>query len=391
VKLSTERILTTHVGSLARPPELIAMMSGTGNGQLQDEPARAKTVRDAVADVVRKQVRAGLDIVNDGEQSKPSFRMYVDERLTGFERKPGGGQDLLGDLPGDLIDFPEYAASRRAAGEGQGRVPEPSMACTGPIAYRGQAAVQADIANLLGAVDGLATQEAFMTAASPAIIGVYRPNEYYLDEQAYLFAIADAMHEEYRAIVDAGLILQVDAPDLATIRTRLFRDLTLAQWRVKAELFVAAINRALTGILPERVRLHVCWGAGESPHHLDVPLVDVVDIILDANVGAYAVEAANGRHAHEWKVWKDVKLPPEKALIPGVIDNKTNIIEHPAAVAERLVRFADVVGRERVIGGVDCGFSTSAGTNLRCHPTVAYAKLATLAEGAKLATKELWK
>jgi 5-methyltetrahydropteroyltriglutamate--homocysteine methyltransferase len=377
---STDRILTTHTGSLPRPDELIRTMFAKEEGVPVDAAALAAHIRSAVTEVVRRQVTAGLDIVNDGEFSKPSYATYVKDRLTGF----GGSSHPL--QYRDLVDFPGMA--RRVFGD-PGRARRKTPACTGPIALRAAEAARQDVQNLQAALPHVAVREAFLTAASPGVISLFFRNDHYPSHEAYLFAIAEAMRPEYEAVASAGFVLQVDCPDLAMGRHIQFADLSVEEFRKMARLHLAALDHALAKVPPDRVRLHLCWGNYEGPHHHDIPLADVVDLALAARPEAVSFEGANPRHAHEWRVFERVKLPAGKLIIPGVIDSTTNFIEHPALVAERIGRYAGLVGRENVIAGTDCGFGTWVG-QAAVDPDIVWAKLATLAEGARLASRELW-
>ncbi|MCS6926079.1 MAG: cobalamin-independent methionine synthase II family protein [Candidatus Binatia bacterium] len=374
---STERILTTHTGSLPRPPDLVTMLYAKDKGELQDQAAFAARVREATAAVVRKQVECGVDIVNDGETGKIGYSTYVKDRLSGFGGEAGPVRAA------DLLEFPQYA--RRVFRVTAMQRP----ACTGPVAYVNQAALQQDIDNLKAALQGVEPVEVFMSAASPGVISLFLKNDYYPNHEAYLFALADAMRTEYDMIHRAGFLLQLDCPDLAMGRHIQFADASLAEFRKKAELHVEALNYAVAGIPPECMRLHLCWGNYEGPHHRDVPLRDIIDIVLKARPAAISFEAANPRHEHEWKVFQEFTLPAGKVLIPGVLDSTTNYIEHPELVAERICRFAQVVGRDNVIAGTDCGFATFAGMDM-VDPEIAWAKLAAMAEGARLASRLLW-
>jgi 5-methyltetrahydropteroyltriglutamate--homocysteine methyltransferase len=345
-----------------------------------DRAALAARIRAAVAEVVRKQVAAGIDVVGDGELSKPSYATYPKDRLTGF----GGRSQSL--QYRDLVDFPEMA--RRVFGD-PGRSRRRAPACDGPIAVHDAGAALADAANLAAALASTRVEEAFLTAASPGVISLFFRNEYYPSHEAYLLAIADAMREEYEAVVQAGFLLQVDCPDLAMGRHIQFADLSLAQFRKMARLHVEALDHALANIPPDRIRMHVCWGNYEGPHHYDVPLADIVDIVFSARPSGISFEAANPRHAHEWRLFEQVRLPEGKVLIPGVLESKSNFIEHPELVAERIGRYAKLVGRENVIAGTDCGYGTWVG-QAAVDPAVVWAKLASLAEGARLASRELW-
>jgi 5-methyltetrahydropteroyltriglutamate--homocysteine methyltransferase len=388
MKRSTERILTTFVGSLARPADLLEIMKAKEAGQPYDPEALATRVRSAVAEVVRHQAEAGVDIVTDGEQGKPGFIAYVSERLTGFEPRATSPREGPWVGSREEIAFPEYYA-RYAQMRPSNVAPPSSMVCTGPITYKGQKALQTDIENLKAALQGVQVEQAFMPAASPTNIESQRKNEYYPTEEAYLYAIADAMREEYHGIVDAGFLLQIDDPRLVTYYVA-NPGLSIEQCRTWAELRVEVLSYALRDIPPEQVRFHTCYGINIGPRVHEMPLQDIVDIMLKINAGAYSFEAANPRHEHEWRVWERVKLPEGKVLIPGVISHTTNLVEHPELVAERLVRYARVVGREQVIAGSDCGFSSQATTEPEIHPTVVWAKFQAMTEGARLATAQLW-
>ncbi len=379
---STSKILTTHTGSLPRSPELQDLLHLREERRAPDPEAFNAGVRDAVADVVQRQINAGLDVINDGEQSKSQYAAYVKERLTGFE-----GERLIRARPrlGD-DEFPEFAAQ---GGTHLSSTSIPQPACTGPIAWKDWEAIHQDIANLKAAVNETQAEEVFMTAASPGVIANFLPNEHYPTEEAYLYALADVMKEEYQAIVQAGLLLQIDCPDLAMTRVTQFADLTLDAFKNVAAMHVDVLNYALDGLPPERMRLHLCWGNYEGPHHHDVPLHEIIATVLKARPAGISFEGANPRHAHEWKVWQDVTLPDDKVIIPGVLDSTTNFIEHPELVAERIVRYAVVVGRERVIAGTDCGFGTSA-WGRKVDAKIAWAKLASMVEGARLASAALW-
>src|SRR5579875_2291854 len=373
MKRSTDRILTTHCGSLARPKDLLDMMKAKLSGQPFDADAYARRVRSAVADNIRMQVDKGIDVVADGEQSKPGFFTYVNERLSGFEPRPGGGLAMFAD---ERAAFPEYYAEYFGQAMLGGAVaPIVAMACTGPVSYRGKAALKG--ANVI---------EAFVPAVAPSGVGM---NEYYPSDEAYLNAVADALNVEYRAIVDAGFLIQIDDPFLSDI----YGDsrLNAVQRDERAEMYVAAINRGLRGIPPENVRFHTCYGINEGPRVHDAQLKDIVPAMLKINADAYSFEAANSRHEHEYHVWESVKLPAGKILIPGVITHASNIVEHPELIAERLVRYAKIVGRENVIAGADCGFSSQATYHPEVHPTVVWAKFEAMAEGARLATRQLWR
>ena len=378
MKLSTDRILTTHTGSLPRPWDLTATLEALDAGTAPEPEAFDARVRQAVAEAVRQQMTAGVDIINDGEQGKVGYSTYVRHRLTGFE-----GSSLV--LPrADWADFPEAMAR-------QGRSTVARPACTGPVGWRDRAAVRRDIEHLKSAVAGVQPTEVFMTAASPGVIAHFLRNEYYAGREAYLARLSDVMKEEYDAIAGAGFVLQVDCPDLAMGRHLAFPDLSTAEFLKVAEANVEALNHALGDIPPDRLRLHLCWGNYEGPHHRDVPLRDILPIVLKARPQAISLEGANPRHEHEWAVFKDVKLPDDKVLIAGVLDSTTNFIEHPELVAQRIVRYAEVVGRERVIAGTDCGFGTFARSSPQVEPEIVWAKLGAMAEGARRASAALWR
>jgi 5-methyltetrahydropteroyltriglutamate--homocysteine methyltransferase len=387
MKHSTERILTTHVGSLVRPPGLIDVMRAKESGLVYDQEELAVRVRSAVKEVVQKQVEVGVDIPSDGEYGKPSFSGYVNERLSGFERRPRDPDESpLLNWGRDRRLFREfYEAYDRATGSASGY----PVVCTGPITYQGHAAVQRDIDNFKAALVSVRSEEAFIPAVAPGTIELQRRNEYYPTDEAYLFAIAEAMREEYRAIVDAGFLLQIDDPRVVTQYGMPDPAPSIADYRTFAEQRVEALNHALAGIPPDRVRYHLCWGSWHGPHVTDVPLRDIVDIILRVQAGAYCVEAANPRHEHEWQVWEEVKLPGGKLLIPGVVAHTTNIVEHPELIAWRLMTYARLVGRENILAGTDCGFSQGAFTP-RVHASIMWAKLQALMEGAALASTRLW-
>ncbi len=384
---SADRILTTHVGSLVRPPGLVELMRAKENGQPYDQRELAARVRSSVQEVVHKQVETGVDIPSDGEYGKPSFSGYVNERLSGFERRPRDpNESPLLNWGRDRQLFREfYEEYDRATGSASGY----PVVCTGPITYQGQAAVQSDIATFKAALAGVNPAEAFIPAVAPGTIELQRRNTYYPTDEAYLFAIAEAMREEYRAIVDAGFVLQLDDPRVVTQYGMPDPAPSIVDYRKFAELRVEAINHALVGIPSDRVRYHLCWGSWHGPHVTDVPLKDIVDIVLRVHADAYSVEAANPRHEHEWQVWEDVKLPDGKILIPGVVAHTTNLVEHPELIAWRITTYARLVGRENVIAGTDCGFSQGAFTP-RVHHSIMWAKLQAMAEGAALATKQLW-
>jgi 5-methyltetrahydropteroyltriglutamate--homocysteine methyltransferase len=379
MKRSAERILTTHTGSLPRPDDLTRAMFAKEEGVPVDAAALAARIKAAVAEVVGRQVTAGLDVINDGEFSKPSYATYVKDRLSGFAGESHPLQYR------DLVDFPGMA--RRVFGD-PGRARRKTPACTAPISLRDPAAAPTDVANLQAA-DAAGPRERFLTAASPGVISLFFRNDHYPSHEAYLFAIAEAMKHEYETVARAGFVLQIDCPDLGMGRHIQYADLSIEQFRDKARLHITALDHALAGVPPEQVRMHVCWGNYEGPHHFDVPLADIIDLVLAARATAVSFEGANPRHAHEWRVFESVRVPEGKTIIPGVIDSTTNFIEHPALVAERITRYARLVGRENVIAGTDCGFGTWVG-QAAVDPDIVWAKLASLAEGARLASRELW-
>jgi 5-methyltetrahydropteroyltriglutamate--homocysteine methyltransferase len=365
MKTSTERILTTHTGSLPRPASL---------ADRHDRDA----VRAAVAETVERQLAAGVDIVNDGEVSKPGYSTYVTERLSGF-----GGEPVPVRRRG-YDQFPDFY--RKMFGDPQRAAVLANPSCNGPVAYVDTAPVEADIANLRACTES--ATDTFMSAASPGVIDMFMPNRYYPSTEEYLFALADAMKTEYDAIHQAGLVLQLDCPDLATSWSR-EPGRTLEEFRREVALRLEAADHASRDIPPDRIRLHLCWGNYEGPHDTDIPLADIIDLVLAARPTAVSFEAANPRHEHEWKLFEEVKLPEGKVLIPGVLDSTTNYIEHPELVAQRLARYASVVGRQNVIAGTDCGFATFA-SFLTVDPAITWAKLAAMAEGARLASQQLW-
>ena len=380
MRRSTERFLTTHTGSLPRPDDLIRMMFAKEEGVPVDAAALAAHIRSAVGEVVRKQVAAGLDVVNDGEFSKPSYATYIKDRLHGF----GGTSQPL--QYQDLVDFPGMA--RRVFGD-PGRARRKTPACTGPISVRDARAAQTDVENLKLALGQVKAEDTFMSAASPGVISLFFRNDHYASREAYLHAIAEAMKHEYETVAKAGFVLQVDCPDLAMGRHIQYAGLSLDEFRAMARLHIEALDHALANVPPDQVRMHLCWGNYEGPHHYDVPLADIIDLVFTARPSGVSFEAANPRHAHEWKVFERVKLPQGKVLIPGVLDSTTNFVEHPELVAERISRYARLVGRENVIAGTDCGFGTWVG-QAAVDPEIVWAKLASMAAGARLASREFW-
>jgi len=370
------RILTTHVGSLPRSRAVTELVFAHEQGKPVDPEQYRKTVSAAVDEIVRRQVEAGIDIVCDGEMSKISYATYIKDRLTGFEG------DSPRRTPQDLEDFPAFL-ERQASSGGTPSYSRPR--CTGPIEVKDSAPLEFDIDNLLTAAKRHGAKRLFMNAASPGVIAMFQPSDYHEDHEAYLFALAEAMRHEYRRIVEAGIVLQLDSPDLGLGRHMLFKDRDDAEYQRLARLHVEALNHALRDIPPERVRLHICWGNYEGPHHHDAPMEVVLPIALQARPQMLLFESSNPRHAHEWRVFRDTDLPDDKILVPGVIDSTTNFIEHPDLVAERIGRFVDIVGPERVVAGTDCGFSTFAGFGA-VDEDIVFAKLAALAEGARRAS-----
>jgi 5-methyltetrahydropteroyltriglutamate--homocysteine methyltransferase len=386
MKRSSDRILTTHAGSLPRPPDLREMLSAKQSRQAYERDGFGRRVHDAVGEAVQLQTRAGIDVVNDGELSKFNFLLYARERLGGVEERPvAPGSPQRGGISGrDAREFPEYFAEnvgRRQIGADFAAM---RAFCTAPLSYVGRDAVQTDIANFKAALQATPVEEAFLPAIAPGTIEHWLGNAYYANEEAYLAGIADALHEEYRAIVDAGFILQIDDPGMAD-GWQINRDASVAEYRRLAGLHVDALNHALRDLPEDRVRYHICWGSYHGPHKHDIPLQDIVDLVLNVRAQAYSIEASNPCHAHEWQVWENTKLPNGKILIPGVVGHHSDFVEHPELVAERLVRYARIVGRENVIAGTDCGLGGRVG-----HPSIVRAKFQAMAEGAQLATKRLW-
>jgi 5-methyltetrahydropteroyltriglutamate--homocysteine methyltransferase len=387
VRHSSNRILTTHVGSLARPANVLDLLWAKERREAYDAGVFETAVRDAVSGIVARQRDLGIDVVNDGEQSKSSFLTYIAERLTGFSPSEKQGEDLWVESR-ETIAFPEFYDAHRKAREGLVAKPV-KLVCTGPVTYCGHAALKRDIANVKAAAEKAGAEEVFMTAVSPSDVEGQQPNQFYKTAEEYLHAIADAMHEEYRAIVDAGIILQIDDPRLLTYYISR-PDLSVDDCRRWAKVRVAALNHALRGLPTDRVRFHTCYGINIGPRVHEMNLADIVDIMLEVNAGAYLFEAGNPRHEHEWTVWEHVKVPDGKILVPGVISHSTPLVEHPELIAQRLVRYAKIVGRENVIGGADCGFASFAAKEQEIHPSIVWAKFKNLAEGAQIASKKLW-
>ena len=377
---SQDRFLTTHTGSLPRPADLIAMMYAKEEGVPVDKTALAARVKSAVAEVVQKQAEAGIDLINDGEMSKPSYATYVKDRLEGF----GGTGNTF--VYQDVHEFP--ALEKKVFGD-PGRSRRKTPACNAPIGVRDKDAPVVDAENLKAALAGVKSAGGFMSAASPGVVSLFFRNDYYKDFETYIYAIADAMKHEYEIVAKAGFVLQIDCPDLAMGRHIQYADLDLPAFRKRAQMHVEALNHALSGIPPEQLRMHICWGNYEGPHHRDVPLADIIDIVFSARPNAISFEAANPRHAHEWALFETVKLPDGKVLIPGVLESKSNFIEHPELIAQRIGRYANLVGRENVIAGSDCGYGTWVG-QAAVDPQVVFAKLAAMAEGARIASKQFW-
>ena len=389
-----DRIPVTHVGSLIRPPELVSFLRAIEDKQPYDAAAYEACLTHSIIDLARQQKDAGIDIVSDGEFSKGvNWAFYVHSRLSGIGVRPiteDEARDPMASMSGgqDRAAFPEFYAEYDIA-SGLGKRLGRRVIVDGPIRYTGQAAVARDIANLKAAMAASGVADGFLPVVAPASALPGAKNEHYPDERSYLFALADALHEEYQAIVDAGLYVQVDDAFLPYQHERMVPPMTLAQYKDWAQMRIDALNHALRGIPQDRSRYHICWGSWNGPHAFDVPLKDIVDLLLQVNAGHYSVEQANPRHEHEWTVWQSVSLPPGKTLIPGVISHATNIVEHSELVAQRLVRLAKVVGRENVIAGTDCGFAQSPFAK-RVHESIMWAKLRSLSEGARLASRELW-
>ena len=382
MKRSNDRILVTHVGSLARPKDLMEMLMARNDGKPFDRDALAKRTREAVAEVVEKQIQCGVDVVNDGELGKSNFSRYTRERLGGFVERPARADFKPTSIFGrDMIEFTEYfnRGGRTSIGH-HARV----FYCVEPLKYVGQDEVKTDVDNLKSALQGKQYAEAFLPAVAPGTLEHWMKNEFYRTDEEYLFAIAEAMHEEYKAIIDADFVLQIDDPDLADA-WQMHPEMSLADYHKYQELRIDALNHGLRDLPIDRIRFHVCWGSYHGPHKYDIPLQAIIDLILKVKAGAYSIEASNPCHDHEWRVWEETRLPVGMILIPGVIGHYSDFIEHPQAIADRLVRYAKIVGRENVIAGTDCGIGSRVG-----HPQVGWAKFQAMAEGARIATKELW-
>ncbi|MGH7875459.1 MAG: cobalamin-independent methionine synthase II family protein [Candidatus Binatia bacterium] len=382
MKRSTDRILVTHVGSLARPKDLMEMLVARNEGKDYDSAALARRTRQAVSEVVQKQIDCGVDIVNDGELGKSNFSRYTRERLSGFVERAADPNFIPTSIFGrDMIEFNEYfnRGGRTAIGH-HARV----FYCVEPLKYVGHEDVKSDIDNLKTALQGKRIEEAFLPAIAPGTLEHWMKNEYYPTDEAYLFAIADAMHEEYKAIVDGGFILQIDDPDLADA-WQMHPEMSVSSYQKYQDMRIAALNHGLRDLPLDRIRFHMCWGSYHGPHKYDIPLRDIVHLILEVHAGAYSIEASNPCHDHEWRVWSDIKFPDGKIFIPGVVGHYSDFIEHPQAIADRLVRYAKIMGRENIIAGTDCGIGSRVG-----HPQVGWAKFQAMAEGARIATQELW-
>jgi 5-methyltetrahydropteroyltriglutamate--homocysteine methyltransferase len=383
MKRSTGRILTTHVGSLPRPRELLDLMRKKILGETYDQAAYDDRIEQAVRNVVAQQVKCGIDIVTDGEMSKPGFFTYVQDRLTGFEARPGQGPRKFA---AEIEAFPEYYAEYfKRAMTGGGVAPIAPLFCTGPVSYVGAERLREDLANLKSALAGVTYADAFLPSVAPSGVGI---NAYYKNDCEFLHAVGEALRTEYLAIVEAGFLVQIDDPFLSDVFIELKSD--PVQMRRTADLYVEVTNHALRGIPPEKVRLHTCYGINEGPRIHEAALAEVVGHMLRINAGAYSFEAGNARHEHEYHLWETVKLPEGKILIPGMITHASNIVEHPELIAERIVRFADRVGRENVIAGADCGFSSQASYHTEVNEAVMWKKFEALTEGARLATRKLW-
>jgi 5-methyltetrahydropteroyltriglutamate--homocysteine methyltransferase len=393
MKRSTSRILTTHVGSIIRPLKLTEAIQARQAGQGVDDANYERTLKDSVADVVKRQSQAGIDVVNDGEFGKStSWSLYILKRLSGFETRdapPDANPFARGADRAQFKDFYEELEGARAT-RAWSNVTQQDAICTGPVTYVGHSELQRDIDNLKAGLNGVAAEEAFLPVAAPASAIPDRKNEYYKTDEDLLVALAEALRTEYQMIADSGILLQVDDARAAVTFDRMVPPASFDDYYKWLGHHVDVLNHALKGIPPERIRYHVCWGSWPGPHVSDVPLHKIVDLILKVNAGAYLLEAANPRHEYEWQVWKDVKLPQGKILVPGVVSHGTNVVEHPELVAERLLRFAACVGRENIIAGTDCGFAQEE-LNRRVHPSIMWAKLESMAEGARIATKQLWK
>jgi 5-methyltetrahydropteroyltriglutamate--homocysteine methyltransferase len=385
MKTSTSRILTTHTGSLPRPKSLITLILDREKGAAIAPDVFEAATAKAVEDVVAQQVACGVDVVSDGEMSKPSYTTYIRHRVSGIEMDPRAaekGRDIM--MGRDLLAHPDFAQKSSF-----GAVTFPG--CVGELRYKDHAALDRDLAHLKAIVDKAKPAEAFMTAPSPGILTRFIINLHYPTEEAYVGALADVLKVEYRAIIDAGFVLQIDAPDLGSARNNQYRHLSDDEFRSKiAERNIAALNSAIEGLPADRIRLHICWGNYEGPHTHDLPVTKIIDIAFKARIQAFSIEAANPRHEHEWEDLKTIKIPDDRMLIPGVIDSTTNFVEHPKLVAQRIGRYADLVGRERIVAGVDCGFGTAVREQPMVADSIVWAKLKALSEGAAIASQRLW-
>jgi 5-methyltetrahydropteroyltriglutamate--homocysteine methyltransferase len=394
MKTSTDRILTTHVGSLPRPPELLTFLEAREMGREFDKAAFEECLATSAGEVVKRQVAAGIDIVCDGELGKISYTFYIRHRLSGITAFRGGDNDKPPQTAAhrDLLDHPDYMQRLNQARGGTSWFSREAVpCCTGPVAYSDRRPLETDLKNLAAACASAKPVEAFMNAASPGVLTKFVPDRYYQDEDAYVDALAKALKEEYEAIVKAGFVLQIDAPDLGSARHNQYQHLSDEEFLRIAERNIAALNHATANIPPEAMRMHLCWGNYEGPHTHDIPLAKILPVAMKARPTGLSFEAANPRHAHEWEDLRGAKIPDDKILIPGVIDSTTNFVEHPRLIAQRVCHYADIVGRERVIAGADCGFATFAFVNNAVAPSVVWSKLGALAEGAQIATDRLWR
>jgi 5-methyltetrahydropteroyltriglutamate--homocysteine methyltransferase len=389
------RILTTHVGSLVRPPKLVAFLEEVESGRPYDKAAFEACLRESIVEVVREQAEAGVDIVSDGEFGKTdNWAWYIHQRISGFTERPATAEEsqdprVTMSQGRDFATFPEFYAEYFPTQGFRVRPGNMTTVCNGPIRYIGHTQIQRDIANLKAAAAGVQVEDAFLPVVGPASAFPFYKNEYYDDEESLQGDLAEALHEEYKAIVDAGLRVQIDDAFLPWTYERMVPPMSFKQYHEWAELRIDALNYALEGLPQDRIRYHICWGSWNAPHVFDVPLKDIIDLLLKLRVGGYQFEAANVRHEHEWKVWQVVNIPEDRVLIPGVISHATNVVEHPELIADRLIRYADIVGRERVMAGSDCGFAQGPFTR-RVHPTIQWAKLKAQAEGARIASAQLW-
>jgi 5-methyltetrahydropteroyltriglutamate--homocysteine methyltransferase len=381
MKISTDRIPTSHVGSLPRPDDAVALLLRKERGEPYDQGEFDRVMRRAVADIVKRQAEIGIDVVSDGETSKIGYSTYIKDRLNGF-----GSEEYVPKVHLDVADYPDF---RKRMAAYLGAQPFRRLTCVGPIRVKNTSDAEADITNFRAALTATPRADGFLNAASPGVASAFLANRYYPSHEAYIGALADALRPEYEAIAKAGFVLQVDCPDLAMSRHTGFQDLTEAEFLKRAAFHVEVLNHMLANVPAGQVRIHICWGNYEGPHDHDIPLAKVLPIVLAAKAQGISFEAANPRHAHEWVVWRDAKLPEEKVLIPGLIDTSTNYVEHPELVAQRIEQFAGAVGRERVIAGTDCGFGTFAGYS-KVDPGIAFKKLRSLVEGAAIASKRLW-